>query len=323
MGISYNRRTLGLYNNGLAQTGTNEDQSTVKLYSAGSPSALSGDFCFAVGSPSVFGLGWLSDEFIPVDTSKTYIHACSMRTVENNYLGNPGSGHIGFSPYDDQKRFIDLRQCGGLGNTTLARDANIGDSYVFITSNTSWTTGAAANHQCHIMLYPATHPDFSVAYEYTRIGFGDQSIYFDPEATKLTGSPPSFRLTLVLSDLSTPTTFPNVGHSTPSGTPVMNGKAGGTYCYCHSNPNYPIGEWTTYITTKFTGETRNSSQPFRYGTKYIKFLNLRNFNFRTQTGSPAGTGSSSRYLIDNIMVVEVPPGKTYPDKLFSTKDTHE
>ena len=31
----------------------------------------------------------------------------------------------------------------------------------------------------------------------------------------------------------------------------------------------------------FTGESRNSSTPFRYATKYIKFLILMNYNQRT------------------------------------------
>ena len=314
MGVVYNRKGLGLYENGCGQLGTATNFSPYTLYTADS---ISNGSCMGMENTATYGSGKLGDEFVgPLDTSKSYQLSVTVKGLTDNYLSNPSGGHLGFSPYDEKYRFIDLRNCGGVGNTTLARDAVAGDSYVFITSDTGWASGAQSNHQCHIMLYPATHPEFSTAHEYTRIGWGEQSIYFDPTATVLTGSPPSYRLRLVTSDLSTATTFPSVGYSTPSGTPVMNGKAGGTYCYAHSNPNHVTGSWTTYTTSVFTGETRNSATPFRYGTKYIKFLNLANYNTRLETG-----GVSPTYAIDNIMLVECPNGKAWPDSLFIKANT--
>ena len=37
-----------------------------------------------------------------------------------------------------------------------------------------------------------------------------------------------------------------------------------------------------YSTGPFTGESRDASTPFRYGTKYIKFMVLQNFNGASQ-----------------------------------------
>jgi hypothetical protein len=311
MGVVYNRRNLGLYNNGQFTEGQKGfEYERVRLH-VGSP-VLSGTACLGIGSPSVYGTGFLSEEFIPVDTSKYYQHSVSVKAIENNYLGNVAGGHLGFSCYDDQQRFIDLRTQGGIGDTTLAKDLNAGDSYVYITSNSGWRADNAQQYFNHILLYPATHPEFSAANEYTRIGYGDYNIWYDGTATILTGSPPAYRLRLTTSDLTTATTFPSIGYSTPAGTPVSNGQSGGTYNYCHSNPNHTLGQWVTYTTTPFTGESRNSTQPFRFGTKYVKFLNLRNYNTRTETG-----GSSPRYLLDNIMLVECPDGQAWPDKLFN------
>lgn len=312
MGIVYNRRNLGLYNNGQFTEG-NDGFSGLTLYT-GSPAPLSGTHCVKVESP-VYGTSFLSDDYIPVDTSKYYQHSVSVKTTANNYLGNPGSGHLGFSCYDEKKRFIDLRTQGGIGNTTLAKDLNAGDSYVYITSNSGWRADNSNQVFNHILLYPATHPEFSTAHEYTRIGYGDYNIWYDGTATVLTGSPPAYRLRLTTSDLTTATTFPDIGYSTPSGTPVANGQSGGTYNYAHGAPDYPA-TWTTYTTTPFTGESRNSTQPFRFATKYIKFLNLRNYNYRTET-----SGASAEYLIDNVMLVECPGGKAWPDKLFSRTET--
>ena len=63
----------------------------------------------------------------------------------------------------------------------------------------------------------------------------------------------------------------------PIDTYLSNGRAGGTYNYALGNPTYPT-TWTRYSTSIFTGASRNSGTPFRFGTKYIRFLVLRNFN---------------------------------------------
>ena len=99
-------------------------------------------------------------------------------------------------------------------------------------------------------------------------------------------------------------TMPDMGLGTlPAGTPVSNGKAGGTYSYAFSNPNYPE-TWTQKVTSVFTGESRNSSTPFRYATKYIKFMILKNYNQRTGPNDCV-------WGISNIFLGRVLDNKTY------------
>jgi hypothetical protein len=155
------------------------------------------------------------------------------------------------------------------------------------------------------MLYPATHPDYSTAYQYTRIGYGSFDVYYSASITQMPEG--DYRLEIVNST-NVPTTFPNIGYATPAGTPVSNGQAGGTYNYALSNPTYPE-TWTRYTTAPFTGENRNSTTPFRYGTKFIRFMVLMNYNFRTE--SP----QDHIWALDNIFFGICQIGKDYRNML--------
>lgn len=313
MGVVYNRKGFGLYENGCGQYG---DATNFSAYTAHSTDSLSNGWSHGMLGTDVYGAGKFGDELVPVDLSKTYQHSVSAKSLTNNYLGNPGSGYLGYSCYDKDLNFIDLRQLGGIGNTTLARDLNAGDSYIYITSKTGWYENASPIYYFSVPLfYPATHPDYSTAYEYTRIGAGAYNVYYNARDIPLTGSPPSYRLEIVTSDTSTPTTFPSVGYSTPAGTPISNGQAGGTYNYAHGAPIYS-GSWTTYTSSPVTGGTRGSGAQMRYATAYIKFMNLCNYNYRLET-----SGVSATYALDNIMLVECPNGTAWPDALFSRTNT--
>jgi hypothetical protein len=313
MAVIYNRREAGLYNNGCAQRMTNSGFSSYALYTG---SSLSGEASFGMLSLNTYGTSLFGNQYVSVDTSKTYQHAVSVRTITNNFLGNPGSGHLGFACYDSSLRFIDLRNCGDIGNTTLSRDLNTGDAYAYLTSSSGWVTGsnlvAGDVSFRHVILYPATHPEFSTPWKYSRIGLGDFTICYKSMTQTVNGD---WELKLANSS-NADINMPNIGYSTPAGTPVSRGVAGGSYNYAHGDPNYSTASWTTYVTPAFTGESRNSNYPFRYGTKYIRFLNLANYNFRLQN-----TGSSATYALDNIILAQCPNGVALPNSFFSRSDT--
>lgn len=283
------RLKMGLYENGKAQTGTDYEFTTYNYTNADS---MSGDGCFAQDY-NTYGGTMLSDVFIPVDTSKYYIHSVSMKTYQTSYNGRNGSGHIGFGCYDKNYNFIDLRNCGDVGNTTLSRAASPGDSTIYLTSSSGWYTGTNVTNYTYyfrqILFFPASHPDYSTPWKYTRFN----GMYYSAMTQTAQGD---WAMTLQ----NNGGVLPDYGYALPAGTPVSRGVAGGTYNYCHGSPNYPTS-WTTYTTSPFTGENRNSSTPFRYGTKYIKYLNLRNYNYRSEQA-----GDSARYYIDNVMLVQLP-----------------
>lgn len=283
------RRDFGLYTNGQAELESNENFSNYSYYTSDS---YSGSSCFAVDY-NVYGSTTLGSEYIPVDTSKYYQHSVTVKGIANNYLGNPPGGHLGFACYDENFTFIDLRNCKGLGDTTLTRAATPGDTSIYVASASGWST-STTNSQRGMMLFGGDYP-YSAGYSRYTV---TSNFYATTGLTDIGGG--EWRIDLV----GTLPTWTNalVGGVYPIGTYVANGRAGGTYSYCHSNPNHPLASgWITYTTPVFTGESRNSSYPFRYGTKYIRWMNLRNYNTRTQNA-----GDSPRYLIDNIMFAEVP-----------------
>jgi len=292
------KREYGLYSNGQAQYGNDTNFTTYNYTTA---DALSGDGCFVVNY-NVYGSGMQGNEFVEVDPTKYYIHSVSVKTYQRSYNNRVGSGHLGFACYDKNKNFIDLRNCGGLNNAYLTRPANPGDTSIFVdrawwNSSTIYTSQRAYYRQ--ILFYPANHPDYGTPHYYTR--FNNRSVWsitqtsqgdWEYKLSSYNGSGYSY----------TASSLPDYGVGTmPAGTPISRGAAGGSYNYCHGSPNYPE-TWTTYTTSPFTGESRNSGVPFRQGTKYIKFLNLRNYNYRNEQA-----GNSARYYIDNIMLVQVKP----------------
>lgn len=295
------RRQFGLYTNGQAQDGTDTNFSA---YNYTNSDALSGDGCFAVDY-NVYGSSLLGDEYIPVDTSKYYIHTVSVKTYQRSYNNRLGSGHLGFACYDKNKSFIDLRNCGDVDNAYLTRTASPGDTSIFV--DRAWFGGDTATQMVYqfqrgyfrqILFFPPTHPDYGQAHRYTR--FNNRSVW---SITPTGQGDWEYKLSSYNSSgyLYTASSLPDYGYALPAGTPISRGVAGGSYNYAHGAPIYPE-EWTTYTTPPFTGENRNSAYPFRYGTKYIRFLNLRNYNYRSEQG-----GNSARYYVDNIMLTQVKP----------------
>lgn len=298
MAIISGRSTRGLYNNGQAEYGTDANFTTFNHYTL---DYLSGNSCFIVDF-NVYGSTMLSNEFIPVDTTKWYQHGVSVKTIQRSYNNRLGSGHLGFSCYDKNFLFIDLLNCGGIGNTYLTREALPGDTTIYIQSNTEWHTGSTAVWR-YVNFFPPSHPEWNVPFQYTRF----TSYQYNQNGITLTGSGDyAVQLTSAL---------PNIGYALPIGTPVSNAQAGGTYNYCHGAPDYPE-TWTTYVTAPFTGESRNSNVPFRFATKYIKFMNLMNYNYRGET-----SGNSATYGIDNIFLLQRPANNSIANTFFSITRT--
>jgi hypothetical protein len=301
MATIYSRKTFGLFDNGCFQDGTNKNFTSYSTYKLDS---LSGDTCIAVDY-NVYGSATQGSEFIKVDPENKYYQlGISVKTIQNNYLGNPGSGHLGIACYDINKSYIAHHQSFSILNTTLTRAASPGDTTIYIARG-DWSNSPTA-YRRSINFYPAGSP-YSIVGGYSRFNVFDWNNggYQLNGITDIGGGEWSVSLS---------NSLPNWGYSLPIGTPVGNTYAGSTYTYVLGNPNYP-SNWTTYVSSILTGYSRNVAPPankFRDQTKFIKFLNLRNYNYRTQN-----SGNSARYLIDNIIFVECKGNAAYPNSLFS------
>lgn len=304
MSIYAGRKSTGLFDNGCFQDLSNRNFS---FYNHSTANTLSNSSSAGVITFNNYGGTALGNQFLEVDPTKTYQFSVSVRTIQRSYNNRLGSGHLGFACYDQFFNFIDLRNCGGIGNTTLTRALNPGNSFVYVNSVSGWSSDSNSAFR-HLLIFPATHPHYSTPYYYTRIGLGDFNICHANTWTQTAQGDFEVR---IQNTSNANITMPNIGYATPAGTPISVGQAGGTYNYALGAPNYPES-WTTYTTAPFTGENRNSSVPFRQATKYIKFLNLVNYNYRTETA-----GNSARYLLDNIILVQCHNNQPLSSSFFS------
>ena len=159
---------------------------------------------------------------IEVDTSKSYRQVLYAKTFSPGSSGNNPGGHIGFACYDKNDDFVDLRNCGDIGNTTLSRAASPGDTSIYLTSADGWYQGSDVTSNAYyfrqILFFPASHPDYGVAHKYTRFN----GMRYNALTQTGTGD-----WQMVLEN----GTLPDYGYSLPAGTPVSRGVAGGSYNY--------------------------------------------------------------------------------------------
>ncbi len=242
-----------------------------------------------ITNPQVRQSGKLSSTFIEIpDTNEKYLYRLATRTLTKG--GDSGEeltgGHKGFACYDSSYRFIDLRNCGGLANTTLSRDLTAGDEYAYVNDDniSSWRAVDSTYYFRHFCLNPAQSSEYGMPWEYTRIGYGVYNIYYN-EITDVGGGEYRFKF---FTSGGVATTFPDIGLDTPAGTPVFNGVAGGTYNYVFYPADGAFGSWSEFQSSYFAGENRNSSTPFRFATKYVKFLDLVNYAVPNETPYPIG-----------------------------------
>ena len=226
--------------------------------------------------------GYSSDIFIPVNTGDTYLLSAYFKSI-----GTPQSaGYAGLAHYDEDFNFIDLRNNGDSGNTTLAAAVNNGDTSITLTDASGWQATGAQYYFKNILFYPANHPKYYTPWGYTRFGFGHPTypdIYFGTR----TGN------TLSLSTDGVNNNMTWSFGTLPAGTPVSNGLAGGGYgYYLLCGNNFPI-TWSKY-SVNLTGEGKTSGcgyNVFRYGTKYVRWLILANY----------GQAATTSLFYDNVV----------------------
>ena len=289
MGGEISHDSFGFLENGDLQDG-NENFTFVTSYVATGGPHPNRDFGYLMISGGNGGSANSSQKFYP-DFTKNYRQITYVKTLTRDSNGDLCGGHIGLTHYDKNDNRIDRRSLGGHANTTLSRDLSAGDSHAYVNSNAGWSTSSNKIYR-HFCLYPASHPDYSTPHEYTRIGHGDYNIYYSESGAQLTAEG-DYKIPLTQTDGVTAGTFPDIGYSTPSGTPVTNGRAGSTHVYHNYLRDYPE-DWTAI--TSFNNQGSNSnlitgfgndslSSPqysvWRYGTVYVKFLILRNYTYRT------------------------------------------
>ena len=283
--IYCNYAAMNTFINGDFRHGTNFNFTSEGTWSTTTP--VTG-YPAQITNPQVRQSGRLSNTLIEVDTAEKYIWQIATRTLTKGGSSGEGltGGHKGFACYNKDNQFIDLRNCGGIANTTLSRDLVAGDTYAYVNDDNigSWQNVDSTYYFRHFCLNPAQSEDWGMPWEYTRVGYGSYNIYYN-EITDVGGGEYRFKF---FTSGGVATTFPSIGFDTPAGTPVFNGVAGGTYNYVFYPATGAYGSWSEYESGIFSGENRNSGTPFRFATKYVKFLDLVNYAVPADTPYPIG-----------------------------------
>ena len=282
----------GLFKNGCFTSG---DNSEFTSYSTYTDDSYSGTSCIAQDQTNRFGTGVTSDKYIEVDPQNEYYQMSLMvKTYSRSYNNRLGSGYLGFACYDKDFYFIAYGQGFSRHNTTLSRALNAGDTTMYVVDATNWGPTSVYNRQ--VNFYPPG-TDYATVGAYSRYNI---RLNYPVSMTQLTGE------WSVPLPGGSPYTF-------PAGTPVGRSSDGGTYQYALGAPEYPE-TWTNYRTGVMHGWVKDqpaSGADFRWGTKYIRFLNLCNYNYRFEQ-----SGNSARYLLDNICFVKLNGNNTLPASHF-------
>jgi len=220
-----------------------------------------GSYCFY----DIGNAGHIGSVLIPVNTSETYLLSAYFKSV-----GSLQSvGYAGLACFDEDLNLIDLRTQGGYGNTTLAAPVNNGDTTITLTDASGFTSTGDLEYFKHILFYPSSSVKYYTPWSYTTFGFGNPTIRFGTR----TGN------TLYLSTDGINNNMTWSYGSLPAGTPVSNGRAGGTYNYYLSCGGAFPTTWTK-LSAILTGESLGSgcgNNTFRFGTKYVAWMTLPNY----------------------------------------------
>jgi len=132
-----------------------------------------GSYCFV----DVGYRGYTGGVYIPVNTGDTYLLSAYFKSVGSLQ----SAGYAGLQCFDEDFNFIDLRNNGDSGNTTLAAAVNNGDTTITLTDASGWQATGAQYYFKNILFFPANHPKYYTPWGYTRFGFGHPTypdIYF-------------------------------------------------------------------------------------------------------------------------------------------------
>lgn len=205
----------------------------------------------------------LMDQFIPVDANKYYEIGFTAKT------NNPTATHyVGFATYNENKEGIKSAEVMYLNNTltTLSRDLNNGDEYIYLTDLTHWVKNASQTYYRGFIFWNYKdstgyqYPELTYSKNYWSNLYENTNIDLDNNRIKLT-SPW------------------NNGYIS-SGTKLSQTNAGATYNFALRNNQTLTQTYETYSTLIEGTNTINSRAAKRFdpGTKYIKFFIWQNNN---------------------------------------------
>ena len=293
------RRELGEFDGGSVRSKVNQTGHEFTNYS----DVITNGVRYFDVNTNVYGSGAYNGPRIRVFPEKWYYtFAASTYTYQLSYNNRTASGHMGIRQYDAQGNLAYYYMNGHYGRTTLTRAASPGDTAIYVADASGWYSGTS-NSNNFATFFPASHPDYSTAYYYSRLATRYNRTTDGTPYTNLGGG--EWQVNLQGS-------LPNWGYSLPVGTPVGNGRGSNANSYVTTgNTNHDnLNQWRTFKSSP-RHEYQYNGGNFINGITHVSFLHLRNYTYRSETA-----GNSARYYIANIKAIRRKTDRVLPNRLF-------
>ncbi|MBP3920724.1 MAG: prepilin-type N-terminal cleavage/methylation domain-containing protein [Bacilli bacterium] len=211
----------------------------------------------------------LNDDFIPIDVGKKYEMGITAKSDKGDSYY-----YLGFVSYDIDKKEILARYVTYVPNslTTLARDLNVGDEYIYLTDMADWDKTTNAYYRHGFIFWNYTD---STGYTYPELTYSRNVIHnqYSNENIEIGVDVDGEIVNRIR--LNSPWSYGNM----PSGTKLSQSTDGNTFNYniFAGNMNSDFYDYSGNVFGVSSDGTLSNNK-FRYGTKYIKILSLDNYN---------------------------------------------
>ncbi len=190
--------------------------------------------------------------YVPINTNHSYTISMYIKKASTS-----GATYPGFSPYDFDKKFIASYNCtegfNSTYKTTLAQPLKKGDTIIYVTNLSAWTTGS--NYYYHVAVFGYKNSD---GYTYPDMIYTADSPAFGTRTDKSNIDKTNNTVTLLA---------PFEGEDRPVGTTICQATEGATYYYPFSVIyTDDVVDWT-YKTYTFTPSKSNRLK----ACKYLRF----------------------------------------------------
>lgn len=218
--------------------------------------------------------GFYSSFYIPVDIEKAYDYGV---TVKTNNTG--AKVYMGFAPVDIDKKTIQAPQTSYMTDTltTLARDLNDGDTYVYLTDMTNWKVNASNSYQRGFIFW--NYVD-STGYQYPELTYS-RNVYKSCYNMNTEQYPNEIEVNKEINgEIVNRIRLNSVWNhgSIPAGTKLSQSNDGLSYPYSFVTNGYLSSEWENKNALIQGIGRLGDNNKFRYGQRYLRFYTQFNSN---------------------------------------------
>lgn len=217
----------------------------------------------------------MSSLFIPVDIEKKYEYGVTVKT--NN---TSTKGYMGFVPIDIDKNIITAPNNSYISNTltTLSRDLNNGDTYIYLTDMANWNVNTSKDYQRGFIFW--NYVD-STGYQYPELTYS-RNIWKDLYNNNTSEVTDNIQMNVeidgqIVNRIKLKSAW---NHGTfVAGTKLSQCNDGSTYPYSLVSNSTLSSDWENKSAIIHgIGVGNSNSDRFRYGQRYLKFFSYPNGN---------------------------------------------